>query len=436
MAMAKAAVRRKTAPPKQLNLNVRGLGDSATIAINDLANALKAKGKRVIKLGLGQSPFPVPEPVVEALKAHAHEKDYLPSAGLYELREAIAGYVARKHQVERRAEDVLVGPGSKELMFILQLVFYGELVIPSPSWVSYAPQARIVGRTVDWLPTRRELGWKVHPEELEARFSKDPERPRILILNYPNNPTGATYRVEELKAIADVARKYRVLLLSDEIYGELHHTGQHVSIARFYPEGTILSTGLSKWAGAGGWRLGTFVFPENLDWLRKAMTAVASETFTSTAAPIQYAAITAFEGGEAIEDYLHHARRVLRALGRFSARKLREAGVYVDPPAGAFYLFPDFTPLKDLLLKKGIYTSELLAKRLLEEVGVAVLPGSDFGRPQEELTLRLAYVDFDGKAALEASRAHPSPLGEAFLRQYTAPVVEAIEGIVSWLRSI
>ncbi len=436
MPMSRTVARRFRRPPgKHLNLNVRGLGDSATIAINDLSNQLRTHGHRVIKLGLGQSPFPVPEPVVESLRQHAHEKDYLPTAGLPELKEAVADYVRRKHGVERSPEDVLVGPGSKELMFLLQLVFYGDLVIPSPSWVSYAPQARIVGRLVQWLPTRRESGWKVQPEDLEALFASDEERPRILILNYPNNPTGVTYRLDELKAIAEVARRYRVLLLSDEIYGELHHTGHHVSIARFYPEGTIISTGLSKWAGAGGWRLGVFIFPPTLDWLRKAMTAVASETYTSTSAPIQYAAVTAFRGSDAIEDYLHHARRVLRAIGRWSARRLREAGVYLEMPAGGFYLFPDFSPLRDRLMRKGVYTSELLAKRLLEDTGVAALPGSDFGRPPEELTLRLAYVDFDGEAALRAAATHPGgALNGTFLKTYAAPIVNAIESIVDWVK--
>ena len=194
----------------------------------------------------------MPEPVVEGLRRHAHEKDYLPVKGLMELRQAIAGYYQRKHGLNRSAEDVLIGPGSKELLFLVQLVYYGDLIIPRPSWVSYSPQAIIVGRRVIWADTRQENGWRLMPEELEAICQADPERPRIVILNYPANPTGTTYTTERLKKLAEVARKYKVILLADEIYGELHHTGQHVSIARFYPEGTIVSSGLSKWCGAGG----------------------------------------------------------------------------------------------------------------------------------------------------------------------------------------
>lgn len=421
------------APRKDLNLNVRGLDDSATIAVNDLSRRLEAQGRLVHKLGLGQSPFPVPEPVVAALRAHAHEKDYLPTAGLPALREAVAGYLGRRHGVEREAEGVLVGPGSKELMFLLQLVFYGELVIPSPSWVSYAPQARIVGRTVTWLPTRAADGWKLSPDDLACRFAEDRERPRLFVLNYPNNPTGQTYSDAELRALAEVAREHRVLLLSDEIYGELHHAGAHRSVARYYPEGTIVSTGLSKWAGAGGWRLGVFAFPPELGWLRRAMVAVASETYTSVSAPIQYAAVRAFTGGPEIADYLHRACRILGVLGRHAADRLAAAGLDVAPPQGGFYLFPDFEPFRERLAGRGVHTSDHLAQRLLVEAGVAVLPGREFGRPPEELTVRLAYVDFDGAAALSAATRRE--LDAAFLADHAPSVLAAVDAIADWLGS-
>jgi aspartate aminotransferase len=256
-------------------------------------------------------------------------------------------------------------------------------------------------------------------------------------LNYPSNPTGDTYRNEELKALARVARRHRMVLLSDEIYGELHHRGRHVSIARHYPEGTIISSGLSKWCGAGGWRLGTFTFPPDLRWLQDAMAHVASETYTSTSAPIQYAAVRAFEGGLEIERYLHHSRRILRALGTHLARRLREAGCEVHDPRGGFYLFPDFGPRREELARRGVATSGQLCERLLEGTGVALLPGCDFGRPDAELTARLAYVDFDGARALVRSEAVPAErsLDEDFLKDCCRPTLDAVEAVVAWLVS-
>ncbi|MFH1834484.1 MAG: pyridoxal phosphate-dependent aminotransferase, partial [bacterium] len=387
-------------------------------------------------LGLGQSPFPVPDVVVKRLREHAHEKDYLPVRGLRALRQAVANYHRLRSGIECSAQDVLIGPGSKELMFLLQLVYYGDLVIPTPSWVSYAPQARIIGRPITWVPTRWEDDLKLLAQDLDRVCQADPSRPRIVILNYPSNPTGATYTMTELKALARVARKYQVVLLSDEIYAELHHRGQHVSVARFYPEGTIISSGLSKWCGAGGWRLGTFTFPRNLSWLLDAMAAVASETFTSTSAPIQYAAVRAFRGGIEIEEYLHEARRILRRLGHYAWSRLTKVGAVVPRPIGAFYIFPDFSPLRESLAKRGIRTAPQLCEALLEDTGAAVLPGSAFGRPLEELSFRLAYVDFDGARALVAARAvgGRAEMTDAFLRTYCHNVMQGVDRIVVWLR--
>jgi aspartate aminotransferase len=431
------APHRSHMPDVNLNLNVRGLKPSATVAINERCNELIRSGRSVFKLGLGQSPFPVPSSVVDALRTHADRKDYLAVRGLTALRSAVADYHRRRQGLSSSWEDVLVGPGSKELMFLLQLVYYGDLVVPTPSWVSYAPQAAIIGRKISWLNTDRESSWQITPERFEELCHEDPQRPRIVVLNYPNNPTGGSYKLAELKAIAEVARRHRVILLSDEIYGELHFRGQHVSVARFYPEGTIVSGGLSKWCGAGGWRLGVFVFPPPLRWLLDAMAAVASETYTSTSAPIQYAGVKAYYGGLDIERYLWHSRRILSALGRCCRSILTKAGIDVAKPQGAFYLFPDFSPLRDRLAARGIRDSTALCERLLEETGVAILPGVDFGRRPVELTARLAYVNFDGASALAASEHLPkdAPLDEPFLRRCCRSTLEAVERIAAWVES-
>jgi aspartate aminotransferase len=418
-----------------LNLNVRGLKPSATVGINERCDAMRRDGRQIYKLGLGQSPFPVPRPVIEELRANAHQKAYLPVMGLDTLRDAVAEYYCRTQGISCTGENVLIGPGSKELMFLLQLVYYGDLVVPTPTWVSYAPQAHIIGRKVRFLPTTSDTAWRCSARDLAELCMEDPGRPRIVVLNYPANPTGATYKFDELQEIARVARKHRVVLLSDEIYGELHHKGQHVSIARFYPEGTIVSAGLSKWCGAGGWRLGTFTFPATMGWLRDAMAAVASETYTTTCAPIQYAAVRAFQGGLRIERYLWYSRKILGALGKWITRRLDDAGLEVDRPKGGFYVFPDFAPFRDKLRERGVTTSPELCEFILKDLGIALLPGAEFGRPAHELTTRIAYVDFDGARALAAAEVLPKdrPLDEAFLQTYCVQVVTAIERLCEWL---
>jgi aspartate aminotransferase len=421
-----------------INLNVRGIQPSATLRINELSNQLRAEGRDIIKLGLGQSPFPVPDSVVEALRENAHEKDYLPVKGLKPLREAIADYIKRTQNIRSSWEDVLIGPGSKELLFILQLAYYGDLLIPRPSWVSYAPQARIIGRTVHWLPTHAENNWQLTAEELDIICRDDPGRPRILILNYPSNPTGCSYSEDQLLALASVARKYHLVLLADEIYGELRYDGVQKSIARYYPEGTIISTGLSKWCGAGGWRLGAFVFPPELRPLQDAMAIIASETYTATSAPIQYAGIRAFAGGPDIDAYLAHSRNILKALGYYAYDRLSDARVAVAKPEGAFYVFPDFSAYREAFEKHDIKTSAALCRALLEETGVAILPASDFGFAPDFLAARLALVDFDGQTALDlaAGEFAEQPLGEDFVRRAAPRLVEALDRVERWLTTL
>lgn len=425
-------------PNVSLNLNVRDLKQSATLRINELSNNLIREGKTVFKLGLGQSPFPVPDVVQNELKANTHQKDYLPVLGLRELRGVISSYLRKNHGVAYPPNNIMIGPGSKELMFILQLTCYGDLVIPTPSWVSYAPQAHIIGRNIHWLQTEATNNWKVTPEEINKLCKDDPHRPRLMILNYPANPHGCSYTEKELKAFAKVARKYGIILLADEIYGEIHHTGNHISIARFYPEGTIISTGISKWCGAGGWRLGIFAFPKSLTKLKDAMAVVASETYTSTSAPIQYATVRAFKGGISLETYLSHSRRILRGLAKLFHQKLTDADVSVVYPDGAFYLFPDFDNYREKLKAKNIYTSEDLSETLLKETGIATLPGADFGRPREELTLRLSYVDFNGAKALSESYQIPpdQELDAQFFYQHTMNCCNAVDRLVEWLGTL
>lgn len=420
-----------------LNINVRGLGESPTLAINERIKLLRSRGEKIYNFGLGQSPFPVPVPVVEALRLHAHEKEYLPVKGLPSLREAVAGFHQQKDLVDANSDRVLVGPGSKELMFLLQLVFYGEIIVPTPCWVSYVPQAQILGKRVRLLHTTFEDKWHISADRLSQFLEGEQDfyRPRLLVLNYPGNPDGLTYTANELKEIAKVARDYELILLSDEIYGQIHHKGGHVSVARFYPEGTIISSGLSKWCGAGGWRLGTFTFPNSLDWLMEAMASVASETYTSVSAPIQFAAVEAFRGSMAIERYLWKARRILSTLGQKCYRMLADAGVRIHAPEGAFYMFPDFSPFADRLAKKNIKSSPDLCERLLQETGVAMLPGLVFERPSEELTARISYINFAGAKSMAASEtiALHHDLPEEFIQSYCEETLGGIQTLIDWL---
>ncbi len=415
-----------------INDRLLDIPKSATLAINEKSRRLQREGKTVFRLGLGQSPFPVPELMVSRLQAYARAKDYMAVQGYLPLREAIAGFLKRSEGLDRSAADIIIGPGTKELLFGLQMALDCELVLPAPSWVSYAPQAALLGKIVHWIPTRPNRGWKLTAEDLDAHCRRRAGgRCQLLILNSPNNPSGACYDALELEQLAAVARRHAVIILSDEIYSELHYRGDHRSIARYCPERTVISNGISKWAGAGGWRLGFFAFPPELRHLLRAMTVIASETFTSVSAPIQMASICAFEDSPALIGYIHACRHIMRGIGIDFSQRLRAAGVDVVTPGGGFYCLADFASQTEALRQRGIANAPQLAAALLEETGVATLPGEDFGLP-DRLALRLALVDFDGEGLLQQVLDEPD-LQVDLDRPELATLAQACDRITNWL---
>lgn len=413
---------------------IRNLQPSATLLINERSKALQAAGRQIYRLGFGQSPFPIPESVVKALQDHAHEKDYLPVKGLPALRRVVAQFNQQRLGIDCDLEDILIGPGSKELILGLQIACNAPLLLPSPSWVSYGPQAQIAQNAVHWINTREEDQWLLTAGQLEQELRHKVDGPAILLLNYPSNPVGSTYTPDQLRALVSVARQYNLLVIADEIYGELTFEGKHTSIAAHYPEGTIISSGLSKWCGAGGWRLGTFTFPPTYRPLLEAMAMIASESFSAVNAPVQYAAVTAFTYGPDIQSYVNTSRRILQAVSQYVFQTLTATGLTMPAPAGGFYLFPNFERWRQMLQKRDVLTSQQLCEVLLEETGIALLPGVAFGRPDEELSCRLSYVDFDGATALAAARKYgEAPLDEAFLSAYCPKIVEAMRILSHWL---
>lgn len=421
-----------------LNLPLIDIEPSATLAINEKSAALVKQGRKVYRFGFGQSPFPVPQIVQDELKKHTHEKSYLPVLGLPQLREAVAKFHHKADGLDVDTEQVIIGPGSKELIYDVLLAVPSRVFVPAPAWVSYAPQAKLINRPVERIMTTLENNWRVTPELLDDTFSKykDGVQP-IIILNYPGNPDGLSYSEQDMKGMTEIFRKHNVLVISDEIYGRIHHTDRHRSLAHYYPEGTIITGGLSKWCGAGGWRLGTMVLPKGLDELRTVISGIISETFSAVSAPIQFAAIKAFEFSNEIQSYLAHSQRIMKLAGAFTYIKLKEAGANVQEPEGGFYLFPDFSPFKASLQAKGVTTNTELCNRLLDDTGVALLAGIWFGRDDACLTARLSYVDFDGDNALQASMAIglDTELTVDFLKTHCPKVVDGVNALCEWLNS-
>lgn len=408
------------------------IAKSGTLSLNEKMRDIESAGRPVYRFGFGESPFPPPQRVQDALRGAAHRKDYTAVAGLPELRQKVAAFHHEVDGYRIAAEQVLIAPGTKPLLHNIMRAFHrAEVYLPGPSWVSYAPQARLASHEVIVIPTSFERRWRVTPDQLERAFTSlgGADREKILVLNYPGNPDGLTYSRDELEALTDVFRKHGVWVISDEIYALLDHRGRHVSTAQVYPERTLITTGLSKWCGAGGWRLGALILPPDApSELRDALVGLGSETYSCAPAPIQVAALAAYELDGETYRFLDEQRRILRAVGSVVHRSLIDAGIRAHAPQGGFYLLLDFNPFALALAAHGIESDGQLCDRLLAETGVALLPGAAFGMPGEALTARLAYVDFDGEAALlDSDRI------ETTATKHAAKMLDGIRALGMWL---
>jgi len=403
---------------------VKNLKPSSTLLINETSRKLEEQGKKIFKFGFGQSPFKVPEDVVRELKNNAHQNKYLPMQGLSELRNAVAKYTSKKKNYDYKSENVIIGPGSKELMFLLHVIFDGEIILPAPSWVSYAPQAILGRNKAQILQTKRENNWFPTASEIEEIVLKDKNKNYLLFLNSPNNPSGQI--CENLEEIASIAEKYNLIILSDEIYSELSFMNNYQSISSFCPKKTIISTGLSKWCGAGGWRLGYFLVPDSLTEIKNMINVLASETFSAVSAPIQYAAIKAYEQDHS--NYINKSKNILGAIGNYVYENLRSNKVLINKPQGGFYLMPEF-------LNKKFNSSSEMCDSILNDTGVALLPGSDFGFEQTKMLARLSFTDFDGQEFMNKIEDNQK-IDNDEINKFAPKIVEGVDKLKKWSESI
>ena len=375
--------------------------ESSTLAINQRVAALRAEDKCIFHFGFGESPFPVPEAMRQALADNAHQKSYLPTKGLLELREAISTYYQEQFSYGFDAENIFIAPGSKELLFQMLFLLDGPLLLPAPSWVSYAPQAQLCGKQVEVVPARYEDRYQITAASLQKACDNVGSGQKILILNFPNNPTGQCLDVATAKSLAEVCRANNVIVISDEIYALTQHDGgKQVSIVDYYPEGSIVTGGLSKAFSAGGYRFGLALLPETLAPLREALIKTISETYSCVSSPIQYAALKVYGDYPSVKDHVDQCTQVHALAGKMVHQRFVDMGLRCLSPQGGFYLYPDFSAYKDGLAREGIKNDRELAFYLLDNYSIATLPGSDFSSDSSGFCLRIAMVDYDGKDVL------------------------------------
>ena len=401
----------------------KDLKTSATLRINEISKELQNQGKEIYKFGFGQSPFMIPENIITELKKNAHQNKYLPMQGLPELREAVANFESKKKKQKYTSSNIIIGPGSKELMFLLHMIFDGEILLPAPSWVSYKPQAILGRNKFHIIETYREKNWFPSAKAIESIVSKNVNKNYLLFLNSPNNPSGLICK--NLDELSEVIKKYNILVLSDEIYSDLTFENNFTSIADYCPQHTIISNGLSKWCGAGGWRLGYFVIPNEYLKLMNSLKVLASETFTSVSAPIQYAAILAFNDHQT--EYLNKSKNILKTLGNYVYENLSSNNVLITKPQGGFYLMPEF-------INKKFNSSEEMCNDILNKTGVATLPGSDFGFPSKKMLARISFTDFNGEEFMK-NISSDERIENDKINKFAPKLVQGTKKLKDWVES-
>ena len=377
--------------PTTLSEKAKKVKNSSTLAITAKAKALRAEGKDVVSFGAGEPDFPTPENICEA--AHraidAGMTRYTPASGTTELKEAISRKFREFNHLEYKPSQIVISNGGKHsLTNVFEAILNpgDEVIIPAPFWLSYPEIVRLADGVPVEVTCRKENGYKLTAEELEAAVTP---RTKALILNTPNNPTGAVYSAEELKALGDMAVKHDFFVVSDEMYENLFYAeGQHVSIGSLSPEifaHTITVSGVSKSYAMTGWRIG---YTGSSQEIASLMDSIQSHQASNPCSISQAAAVEALNGPQDTVKAMNEAFKQRRQYiySRVNAMPLLSA----VEPQGAFYLFVDCSEVVGKTYQgKEIGSGADVAAILIEDYQVAVVPCTDFGFPNH---LRLSYA--------------------------------------------
>ena len=367
------------------------LGTETAFSVLAQVNALRAEGRDIISFGLGEPDFNTPAHIKEAAKRALDENHthYGPSSGNPDLRAAIARYIQRTRHIPVSPDEVVVTPGAKPILFdaIMSLINPGdEVIYPNPGYPIYESVIDWVGAKSVPIPLREESQWNFDVHDLRDRITS---KTRMIVLNTPGNPTGTLLGLDALRAIADLALRHNLWVLTDEVYSQIVFGVEFHSVASFpgMKERTILVDGFSKTYAMTGWRLGYGVMNRDL---ARQVANIETNIDSCTCAFSQVAAISALEGPQ---DESEAMVRQFQERGRVITELLNHIdGVHCVPPQGAFYVFPNVT---GACRKQGFQTANELQHALLHEAGVAVLPRTCFGRRlegEDQEYIRLSYA--------------------------------------------
>lgn len=372
---------------------VKNINPSQTLAITAQALKMKREGKKVISFAAGEPDFGTPENIREKAISAINQgfTKYTASSGIIELKEAVVEKLKKDNKVEYKPSEIIISNGAKQCLFntILTLCNPGdEVLLPIPCWVSYTEQIKFAQAVPIFINTYQEEGFKLSAAKVEEKITP---RTKLLILNSPNNPTGAVYEQEELKKIAQLLLKYDIYCICDEIYEKLvYDNAKHLSIASLsdeIKEKIITINGVSKSYAMTGWRIGYAAGPEDII---KGMSKIQGHSTSNPNSIAQKASVEALNGKQ---DAIEEMRKAFDERRKYMIKKLNAIeGICCLNPAGAFYAFPNLSKILERGIEyngKKISNSFGLSNFILKEAEVALIPGSAF---EAEGYLRLSYA--------------------------------------------
>lgn len=371
---------------------VKNINPSQTLAITAQALKMKREGKKVISFAAGEPDFDTPGNIREEAISAIREgfSHYTASSGIIELKEAVIEKLKKDNRVEYKPSEIIISTGAKQCLFntILTICDPGdEVLLPTPCWVSYTEQIKFAGAVPIFINTYQEEDFKLFASQVEEKITS---RTKLLILNSPNNPTGAVYEPEELKRIAQLLTKYNIYCICDEIYEKLiYDNAKHLSMASLsdeIKERIITINGVSKSYAMTGWRIGYAAGPEEII---KGMSKIQGHSTSNPNSIAQKASVEALNGKQ---DTIEEMRKAFDERRKYMVKRLNSIeGIFCLNPAGAFYAFPNVGKILERSIENNgrkINNSFDLSNFILEEAEVALIPGSAF---EAEGYLRLSY---------------------------------------------
>lgn len=361
-------------------------------------NALELKKKRIeeglptYNFGLGENPMRVPKLLKDELIKSADIKNYESIDGTEEVKNIIRMKYSNKNY---HFSDVIFGNGSKELLFMMQLIFDGIIIIISPYWVSYIEHSKMLNKKYEIIETNIKENYKLLPKQLEKVCRKYKDENKLLIFNSPNNPTGIVYNDKELKNLSDIINEYNVIVYADELYNELYFKSRYApSISYYCPRLTIRSFSLSKIYGLGGWRCGWCTFPLELKYLYNKMRICGVSIYTCITTPLLNVVIKALDKNVELEKHIDKTRNIFNIVMNYTYNRLtNETQLMIVKPESAWYIFLNFDFYRFKLIEKNINNSIELVDSLIKKKGIICVPGQKFGL--NNYTVRLSCIEIN-----------------------------------------